>query len=309
MTTVRRSEGLTGPLLVMAAMVLTGTTGTAQALGPDDIDPTAVGALRLLVGGPALLAISARHLRGRRLPWRPMAVAAVAMAVYQPFFFGGTARAGVAVGTIITMASAPVFAGLLGPLLGRGLPTRQWTAATAVAVLGVVLVTAPTGGAGAEMAGPLLSIGAGFSYAVFAHATKGVVAEHPPAAVMAVALTGAGLLLLPLLARADVSWVATVGGTATVLHLGLFATAGAYALYGRGLARVPVAETTTLSLVEPVVAALLGLLVLSEPFTGVMATGAVLVAVGLVAVGRSTRDPASSDGTGPGLAEPDRDGT
>jgi DME family drug/metabolite transporter len=126
---------------------------------------------------------------------------------------------------------------------------------------------------------------------------------------MAVALTGAGLLLLPLLARADVSWVATVGGTATVLHLGLFATAGAYALYGQGLARVPVAETTTLSLVEPVVAALLGLLVLSEPFTGVMATGAVLVAVGLVAVGRSTRDPASSDGTGPGLAEPDRDGT
>jgi hypothetical protein len=30
-------------------MILTGTTGTAQALGPDGIDPTAVGALRLLI--------------------------------------------------------------------------------------------------------------------------------------------------------------------------------------------------------------------------------------------------------------------
>jgi len=311
LTAVRRSEGLSGPLLIAAAMVLTGTTGTAQALGPDDIDPTAVGALRLLVGGPALLAISAHHLRGRRLPWRPMVVAAVAMAAYQPFFFGGTARAGVAVGTIITMASAPVFAGLLGPLLGRGLPDLRWTAATAVAVVGVVLVATPsagTAGAGAGLVGPLLSLGAGLSYAVFAHATKGMVAEHPPAAVMAVALTGAGLLLLPLLARADVSWLATAGGTATILHLGLFATAGAYALYGRGLARVPVAETTTLSLVEPVVAALLGLLVLSEPFTGAMLAGAVLVAVGLVAVGRSTRDAVPSVGSGSGPTGTDRVG-
>ena len=97
----------------MAAMVLTGTTGTAQALGPDDIDPTAVGALRLLVGGPALLAISARHLRGRRLPWRPMAVAAVAMAVYQPFFFGGTARA----------VACPPASGPLRPLW----PSWEWS--------------------------------------------------------------------------------------------------------------------------------------------------------------------------------------
>ena len=299
MTTTRGSGHLTGPLLIAAAMVLTGTTGTAQALGPDGIDPTAVGALRLLIGGPALLAFSYRGLRGQRLPWRPMLVAAVAMAAYQPLFFGGTDRAGVAVGTIVTMASAPVFAGLLGPLLGRGLPDLRWTAATALAVGGVVLVAAPTGGADTGPVGPLFSLGAGLSYAVFAHATKDVVARHPPAAVMAVALTGAGVLLLPLLMRADVSWVATAGGTASILHLGLFATAGAYALYGRGLARVPVAETTTLSLVEPLVAALLGLLVLGERFTGPMAVGAVLVTVGLMAVGSSARSTAaSSDGNG-----------
>ena len=136
MTAARGSGHLTGPLLIAAAMALTGTTGTAQALGPDGMDPTAVGALRLLIGGPALLAISYRGLRGLRLPWRPMLVAAVAMAAYQPFFFGGTARAGVAVGTIVTMASAPVFAGLLGPLLGRGLPDLRWTAATATADIG-----------------------------------------------------------------------------------------------------------------------------------------------------------------------------
>lgn len=92
-----------------------------------------------------------------------MLVAAVAMAAYQPFFFGGTDRAGVAVGTIVTMASAPVFAGLLGPLLGRGLPDLRWTAATALAVGGVVLVAAPTGGADTGPVGPLFSLGAGLS--------------------------------------------------------------------------------------------------------------------------------------------------
>jgi len=72
LTTTRGSGHLTEPLLIAAAIVLAGTTGTAQTLGPDGIDPTAVGALRLLIGGPALLAISYRGLRGLPLPWRPM---------------------------------------------------------------------------------------------------------------------------------------------------------------------------------------------------------------------------------------------
>ena len=128
-----------GPLYVAAAMGLTGTTGTAQALAPDDVDPTAIGILRMLVGGPVLVALSARRLQASRraagpLPLAPMVMAAVAMAVYQPCVFGGTARSGVAVGTIVTMASAPVFAGMIEPLLCRARPDLRWCLATAVAV-------------------------------------------------------------------------------------------------------------------------------------------------------------------------------
>ena len=72
MTAARGFGNLAGPLLIAAAMAMTGTTGTAQALGPDDMDPTAIGALRLVIGGPALLAISYRYLPGLPLPWRPM---------------------------------------------------------------------------------------------------------------------------------------------------------------------------------------------------------------------------------------------
>ena len=237
MTGSRHTGDLIGPLCIVGAMVLTGTTGTAQALGPDDIDAIAVGVFRLLLGGPVLLALSLRGVPFRNLPFRNMAVAAVAMAAYQPLFFGGTARAGVAVGTIVTMASAPVFAGLLETVLLHRRPDARWTAATAVAVVGVILVMAPPGGEAFGRTGTLLSLGAGLAYATFAMATKHVVADHSPTAVMGVALTAAGILLAPLLLIADVGWVATGRGTLSVLHLGLLATAAAYVLYGRGLAR------------------------------------------------------------------------
>jgi len=290
----RQSTRFAGPLYVAAAMGLTGTTGTAQALAPDDVDPTAIGILRLLVGGPGLVALSARRLRASHraagsLPVGPMLVAMAAMAAYQPCFFGGTARSGVAVGTIVTMASAPLFAGILEPLLGRDRPDLRWCLTTAVAVVGVVLVVDPSRGADGGATGPLLSLGAGLAYAAFAHATKEVIAVHPPTAVMGVALTGAGLALAPALVVVDLDWLATGRGAGAVLHLGLVATTLAYVLYGRGLSRVPVAETTTLSLVEPLVAAILGLAVLGEAFSASMAVGAVLVVGSLLVVGSSRR--------------------
>jgi len=49
---------------VLAAAVLFGTTGTAQALGPAGTTPVAVGAVRLLVGGLILL-IAVPLLGGR----------------------------------------------------------------------------------------------------------------------------------------------------------------------------------------------------------------------------------------------------
>ncbi|MGH9186197.1 MAG: EamA family transporter, partial [Acidimicrobiales bacterium] len=93
-------------LLVVSAAMLWGTTGTARALGPDGASPTAVGAARLLIGGAVLVGVAAvaGWLRDRPArTWPPAATigAAAAMALYQPCFFGGVARTGVAVGTVV----------------------------------------------------------------------------------------------------------------------------------------------------------------------------------------------------------------
>lgn len=50
-------------LLVVAAAVLWGTTGTAPALGPDDASSIAVGTARNVVGAVVLVALAASRRR------------------------------------------------------------------------------------------------------------------------------------------------------------------------------------------------------------------------------------------------------
>lgn len=277
-----------GAILILLAMVLTGTAGTAQALAPSGAEPEVIGFLRLAIGGPVLLAAAAIGGKLRRMPVGPVLVAAVSFAAYQPFFFNAVDRAGVAVGTIIALGSAPMFTGALVLFARHERLERRWAAATTLAVGGGTLLMASGEAIGVDATGVVLALGAGLSYAVFAVATKGLLDHHPPIAVMAVTLTVGAVLLLPLLVRANVAWVATAHGAAVAVHVGVAATAIAYVLFGHGIARTPVANVVTLTLAEPLTATLLGVAVLRERFTLLAALGAALLLLGLVAASRGT---------------------
>ena len=275
-----------GPLLVLIAAVLWGTTGTAQAFAPEGAGPLSVGAVRIAVGGVALLVFAvARDELGSLKGWPPVAtfVAAAAMAAYQPFFFAGVSLTGVAAGTIVAIGSAPAWAGLIGFLFLGERPTPRWGLATVTAVLGSALLVG-SGGSGVTVNPPgvLLALGAGASYAAFATAAKRLLAEKPHAAVMAVAFSLGALLLSPVLLFVDSSWVLEPGGAPVALELGLLATAAAYLLFGRGLSSVPVTTAATLSLAEPLTAGLLGVLVLGEKLGSVALLGIGLLVGGLV---------------------------
>ena len=112
---------------LLGAAVLWGTTGTAQALGEAEGSPLSVGAVRLAIGAAGLLVLGWRHLR--RTPLRWLAVGAAAMAGYQVAFFAGVARAGVALGTVVAIGSAPVVAGIADWAIRSEPPTRRWWAA------------------------------------------------------------------------------------------------------------------------------------------------------------------------------------
>lgn len=282
-----------GHLFVLFAAVLWGTTGTAQHFAPPGATPTTIGALRLVVGGTALLFL----VRGKsRLRWHPaLLAAAVGVAAYQAAFFAGVSRTGVAVGTLVTIGSAPVWAGLLEMLFLRHKPSRRWLWATMAAVVGSALLVGSGGELGIDGAGVGLTLAAGFSFALYTVASKSLLRHFSGDVVTAAALFGGGLLLLPLLLFGDIRWLWHLPGVVTVLHLGLVATAAAYLLFGRGLASISAASATTLTLAEPLTASLLGVTLLGERLSFVAILGAALVFLGLalLAVGGSGDDHAA----------------
>jgi DME family drug/metabolite transporter len=289
---------------VLAAATLFGTTGTAQALGPSTTTPLGVGAVRIVIGGAGLLA-ALPWLGGRRRDalalWRTRwgLLAGLTTAAYQVFFFAGVARAGVALGTLVTIGSGPVFTGLLSWIVLRERPRASWVLATSVCVVGLALLV----GAGAsapdvDPLGLLLALASGFGYAVYTVAAKRLMTDgHRSDEVMTAAFALGGLLLLPVLLTQPLAWLATPSGLAMALWLGLATTTVAYVLFGRGLRHLPAGPVTTLVLAEPVVATLLGVLVLDESLTPLAWVGAGLVLAGLALQGTAAARDAGGSGS------------
>jgi drug/metabolite transporter, DME family len=280
--TSQRNKGL---VYVLAAAVLWGTTGTAQAFAPAGASSLAIGAMRLAIGGTALLLVALvrrSFQRGALWPFWPTLLGAASMAAYQPAFFAGVARTGVAVGTIVAIGSAPILAGLIGVLLYGERPSQRWTFATFLAVSGSSLLVLSGSEVAVDVGGILLAIGAGAAYAVYTFASKALVDQHAPDAVSAVLFSLGALFLAPLLFTVDLGWLPDTRGWLVTLHLGVVATAAAYALYVRGLARLPSATAVTLALAEPLTATLLGVFVLGEYLATTAASGIALICVGLL---------------------------
>lgn len=277
-------------LLVVGAAVLWGTTGTAQALGPDAASSVTVGAARNVVGAAVLVVVAAARGRlldgARQLDRRPLVLAALATAAYQLCFFGGVRLAGVAVGTVVGVGSGPVWGGLLG-WVGRGeRPSLRWAAATALALAGaLVLATSTTdGGDRVDALGIGLALGAGLAYAAFTLWSKELTDDHDPDLAMTWVFALSAVLLLPIGLGAGVGPLVSTGGAAMLLWLGVVSLAAAYLLFGRGIAGVAVATATTLTLAEPLTAAVLGFTVLDEDVSPPALLGMLLVLAGLAAM-------------------------
>jgi DME family drug/metabolite transporter len=281
-----RAVLLAARLQVLLAALCFATTGTAQALGPDGIPPVDVGAARIVVGG-ALLVLVAR-LAGpggeRRWARTPVAFAAAGVAAYQLAFFAAVADTGVAVGTIVALGSAPALTGALEWVVSRRRPDGRWFPATALACAGVALLVLAGGGhAGVSPPGVALAVCAGAAYATYALAAKRLLGDgHPPERVMGAAFGLGAVVLAPVLAIGDPGPLWSGGGLALALFLGTVPTALAYVLFARGLRRLSAAETSTLTLAEPLTAGLLGAALLGERLTALSAVGAGLVLGGLL---------------------------
>jgi DME family drug/metabolite transporter len=286
-----------GVALVLAAASLWGTTGTARSLSGGTLDAAWFGALRLLVAA-AFYALAAAALRpagaanGTRTPWLALLAAGACMAAYNLAFFAGIASAGVGLGTAMALGSAPVWAGLLEALLLRRAPGRAWWLGSALAVAGGVLMSLAGGGAGATSPGARaggigLCLLAGAAYAGYALINKQLAARVPAQRFTLVAFGAAALVALPGAALLSGPPKGSLGDLPALLWVGVVTSGVAYLLLSQALRHVSAATCVTLSLMEPVVAFTLAVLLLGEAAGAQALIGLVLVVGGVLAVARA----------------------
>ena len=109
----------------------------------------------------------------------------------------------------------------------------------------------------------------------------------PPLVTATGQLTASSLLILPVALLADRPWSLPLPGaevTGAILALALFSTALAYLLFFRILASAGATNVMLVTLLIPVSAMLLGVLVLGEVVTGRQRLGLALIAAGLACI-------------------------
>jgi len=164
---------------------------------------------------------------------------------------------------------------------------------TAVSVAGVALLGLAGRSVAADPGGIALAVCAGLGWAVFATVGKHQIDRGAGStASMAAMFCGGALLLAPLLLAHSPGWAAQGNGWWIALYLGVVTVGVAYTLYGFALRHLHAPTVITLTLLEPITAAVLGAVVVHEGVRPAGWVGVALVLVGLVATaGGATGEP------------------
>lgn len=244
------------------------------------------GVLRALPAGLLLLALSRSLPRGEWW-WKATVLGTLNIGAFFPLLFLAAYTLPGGIAAVFGAASPLVIAALALPLLAER-PTPWRLLWGVLAVVGVaMMVLAP--GAELNAMGVLAGAAAPLSMALGTVLSKRWGRPVGPVPYAGWQLTAGGLVIIPL-ALAVEGGPPRLDGPALLGYawLGLLGAAVAYVLWFRGVGRMPAGAVAFLPLISPLVAAVLGLLVLGETLTLVQASGFLLA---LLAVACAQRTP------------------
>ncbi|UOE87344.1 DMT family transporter [Vibrio splendidus] len=277
----RVNEFQTGTLAILFASILWGTTGTAASFAPD-LSPLAIGAFSMGVGGLMQAGLAYRKilfafdklLQNKRL----LAVSALALAVYPLAFYSSMKLSGVAIGTVVSIATAPFFSALLECLISKkNNINRRWLTSFAIGVVGIGLLvfsessSANESGDDLKLLGIALGLVAGLCYAIYSWATKALIDKGIKSQAAMGSIFGLGaMLLLPTLWFTGENLFSSQINVLVISYLTLIPQCLGYIAFSFGLRHVTASCANLLTLFEPVAAAVLAVCVVGEliPFIG-----------------------------------------
>ncbi|MFC7614089.1 DMT family transporter [Actinokineospora soli] len=271
-------------LALVFAGLLWGTGGLAGALlqARTGLHPVAVAAYRLLIGGglatAALLVLRTPVPRTAAVARRLLAAGAL-VGLFQAGYFAAVALTSVSLATLLTIGSVPVFVAI-----ATAERKPRALAAIGLAVAGLALLAgAPATGDGWRTAGGIaLSLATGAGFAALTLLNRRPVPGLSSGATTALGLLVGGVLLLPLALAAGMALPA--GGDVLLIaaYLGIVPTALAYGAYFAGLRGAPAVTAALCSMLEPLTATVLAVVLLDDRMTAAGVVGAALLFAALV---------------------------
>lgn len=270
-------------IFVLLAAMLWGTVGTTQTFLENGVSSIAVASVRSAIGGGILLIILVfmRKIKFRNWSWKWTILAALTIALFQSLFFTSVRFTGVALGTVVTIGSSPVFSGIVEWVIWKRKPNRLWGIATSLAVVGCILLFVNRGEATVHPVGILLALCAGLMFALYTNSSKQLTEREETLPAVAMTFTICSLMLVPF-SQDGVRWVFSSQNLVPMLFMGLAATSIAYILFLAGLEKISSSSAVTLSLAEPLTAALLGVFLVNEYLSPTSWFGVALLLGGIV---------------------------
>jgi drug/metabolite transporter (DMT)-like permease len=231
----------------------------------------------------AVLAIGRYHLPRELAPWAHLAVMAVVANIAPYFFFGwGVERIASGLAGVLN-ATTPLFTVVFALTTRSERLSAVRVAGLLLGFVGVVILAAPwrTTALGGSLPGVGACLLGSACYAgSYVYARRFLTGRGFSALVLSTGQMAAGAALLvlatPIVARSPVTLTPTV--TTSVLVLG---TGVAYVLNYRLIADEGAVAASTVTYLLPVVAVVLGALILNEPLTWHLLAGGLIVLVGV----------------------------
>lgn len=297
----QKRASLGDTLLTAIAPCVWGSTYivTTELLPPDH--PLTAAAIRALPAGIFMLALT-RSLPDARCWWKLIVLGMLNIGVFQALLFVAAYRLPGGVAATVG-AIQPLIVVLLAWAVLHVRPTRQAWLAAICGVIGVgLLVLGPA--AQLDAVGVAAALGGAATMAIGTVMTKHWNLPLSPAALTAWQLTIGGIFLLPFaVAFEEPIPTLTLNNIVGFAYLSIISGGLTHALWFRGIGRLQTSAVSILLLLSPVVATLLGFLLLHQRLTPVQMAGAALV-LGSVWMGqRQSRSRAAARPAAAGAAD------
>jgi drug/metabolite transporter, DME family len=286
-------ESYKGVIAIIIASFLWGTTGTAANYSPD-ISSLAIGAFSMGVGG-VLLVITARKkllIDYKLMLEQPkiLFLGAASVAIYPLAFYTSMRLSGVAIGTVVSIATAPFFAAILERLISKKNISLQWILSFVIGAIGIALLTLGRDQSNnnaysinQQGLGILLGCIAGLTYAGYSWTARRLIESGVHSKSSMSGLFGcAALLLLPSLWFTGDNLFSSSTNALVSLYMAIIPMFLGYLLFGFGLNYINASKATLITLIEPLVATVLAVFIIGEKFKVIGWIGVALVSLCLL---------------------------